>query len=243
MCAGDDYPITGSYEAGSEIEMFHLQSTLSIADTAFLPDGVPCTPYGCSYRSNLTFTDYHDGDVVESVDDIYYVRIKLEHSYIGDLYINITCPNGQKADIMRWSGNGSTQCSNLIPQSSRDCSPEAIPRVPILGSHTITRRPIPVTGTLRTMPLKRRGTTAGRTTRRRATPTPPAPEVWSIGPPMSMAARWTLPTWRPAPSSTILTVVRKPDRLPVERRVVYRSDGRLWIRQRLSLRLGAGSDG
>ncbi len=123
MCAGDDYPITGSYNAGSEIEMFHLQSTLSMADTAFLPDGVPCSPYGCSYRSNLTFTDYNDGDVVESADDIYYVKISLEHSYIGDLYINITCPNGQKADIMRWSGNGFTQCSNLIPQSSRDWQP------------------------------------------------------------------------------------------------------------------------
>ncbi|MCR4873261.1 MAG: hypothetical protein K5885_06910, partial [Bacteroidales bacterium] len=120
MCAGDDYPITGSYNAGSEIELFHVQSTLSMADTAFLPDGVPCSPYGCSYRSNLTFTDYNDGDVVESADDIYYVKISLEHSYIGDLYINITCPNGQKADIMRWSGNGFTQCSDLIPLSSRD---------------------------------------------------------------------------------------------------------------------------
>ena len=120
MCAGGTYPIHGSYYSGSEIEMFHVQSTLSIADTAFLPDGVPCDPYGCSYRSFLNFTDYGVNDVVESVDDIYYVRIKLEHSYIGDIYINITCPNGQKADIMRWSGTGSTQCSTLIPQESRD---------------------------------------------------------------------------------------------------------------------------
>lgn len=120
ICAGDVQTISGSYYSGSEIEMFHVQSTLSIADTAFLPDGVPCEPYGCSYRSFLTFTDYGDGDVVESANDIYYVRINIEHSYIGDIYINITCPNGQKADIMRWSGTGSTQCSSLIPQSSRD---------------------------------------------------------------------------------------------------------------------------
>lgn len=119
MCAGNDYPITGSYNSGSEIEMFQIQSTLSIADTAFLPDGVPCAPYGCSYRSTLTFTDYNDEDVVESVDDIYYVNINLEHSFIGDIYINITCPNGQKADIMRWAGTGSTECSSLIPESSR----------------------------------------------------------------------------------------------------------------------------
>jgi len=120
MCAGNSYLITGSYETESEIELYHTQSTLSIADTAFLPDGVPCDPYGCSYRSTLTFTDYNDTSIVESVDDIYYVKINLEHSFIGDIYINITCPNGQKADIMRWSGSGSTDCSSLIPESSRE---------------------------------------------------------------------------------------------------------------------------
>ncbi len=119
MCAGNDYSIAGSYYSGNEIEMFQVQSILSIADTAFLPDGVPCDPYGCSYRSTLTFTDYDENAVVESVNDIYYVKINIEHSYIGDIYINITCPNGQKADIMRWSGTGSTECSSMIPGSSR----------------------------------------------------------------------------------------------------------------------------
>lgn len=116
MCAGNDYLITSSYNSGSEIEMFMIQSTLSIADTAFLPDGVPCDPFDCAYRSTLTFTDYSEDAVVESVDDIYYVKINMEHSYIGDIYINITCPNGQKADILKWSGSGNnTACSSEIP--------------------------------------------------------------------------------------------------------------------------------
>ncbi len=119
MCAGNQYPITGGYEENSDIEMYHTQSTLSVADTAFLPDGVPCEPHGCSYRSTLTFTDYDAGAEVRSSDDIYYVKINMEHSYIGDIYINITCPNGQKADIMRWAGNGSSSCSSLIPLSAR----------------------------------------------------------------------------------------------------------------------------
>ena len=119
MCAGNSYLITGSYETESEIQMYHTQSTLSVADTAFLPDGIPCDPYGCSYRSTLTFTDYSENAIVESVDDIFYVEINMEHSWIGDIYINITCPNGQKADILRWSGSGSTECSSLIPESSR----------------------------------------------------------------------------------------------------------------------------
>ena len=120
MCAGEDYLIKGSYHAGSEIEMFHLQCTLSIAHTAVPPAGVHCALPGCSSRPTPTSTDYSENAEVESVDDIYYVKINMEHSFIGDIYINITCPNGQKADIMRWSGSGSTECSSQIPQSSRN---------------------------------------------------------------------------------------------------------------------------
>nr|MCR4965112.1 hypothetical protein [Bacteroidales bacterium] len=119
MCAGNEYLITGSYNHESEIEMHHTHSTLAVSDTAFLPDGIACDPWGCSYRSTLTFTDFLPNATVESVDDIYYVKINMEHSYIGDIYINITCPNGQKADIMKWSGTGSTECSSSIPASSR----------------------------------------------------------------------------------------------------------------------------
>jgi len=118
MCAGKDYLITGSYESGSEILMHRVQSTLSSVDTAFLPDGIACDPYGCSYRSTLTFTDYSSNAYVRDANDIYYVKINMEHSYIGDIYINITCPTGQKADIMRWSGSGSTECNSQIPTSA-----------------------------------------------------------------------------------------------------------------------------
>lgn len=118
MCAGKDYLITGSYEPGSEILMHRVQSTLASADTAFLPDGIACEPYGCSYRSTLTFTDYSSNAYVRDANDIYYVKINMEHSYIGDIYINITCPTGQKADIMRWSGSGSTECNSQIPTSA-----------------------------------------------------------------------------------------------------------------------------
>ena len=120
MCAGNSYTITGSYQSGSEIVLSHNQSTLTSSDTAFLPDGTDCQPYGCSYRSMLTFTDYSTHAYVRDVNDIYYVKINMEHSYIGDIYINITCPNGQKADIMRFSGSAylNTDCNGQIPTSA-----------------------------------------------------------------------------------------------------------------------------
>ncbi len=118
MCAGGSYVLTVGYEDYVNIQLEHGTSSLALADTIFLPDGVSCLPYGCSYRSPLTFTDFAPDATIQSVDDIFYVRLNIEHSFIGDLYINITCPNGQKADLMRYSGSGVSPCDNTVPVSS-----------------------------------------------------------------------------------------------------------------------------
>ena len=119
MCAGGSYNLSVGYQPGDNIHLGHGETTLSMTDTIFLPDGIYCEPYGCSYRSPLTFTAYADGDTIQSVEDIYYVKLNIEHSWIGDLYINITCPNGQKADLMKYGGSGTSDCSEQIVQSSR----------------------------------------------------------------------------------------------------------------------------
>ena len=118
MCAGDSYTITVGHDSTNNISIGTHETVLTWTDTVFLPDGVYCEPYGCSYRSPLTFTSFSDGDVITSADDILYVRLNIEHSYIGDLYINLTCPNGQKADILRFGGTANSSCSSTIPYSS-----------------------------------------------------------------------------------------------------------------------------
>ena len=119
LCVGGSYTVSVGYQPGSNILLGNRVTTLSLSDTIFLPDGFPCSPYGCSYQSPLTFTAYAPGDTIESADDIYYVRLNMEHSWIGDLYINITCPNGQKADLLKYGGNGTSECNSSIVPSSR----------------------------------------------------------------------------------------------------------------------------
>ncbi|MBQ3734961.1 MAG: gliding motility-associated C-terminal domain-containing protein, partial [Bacteroidales bacterium] len=119
LCAGDSYTFSVGHQGSDNIHLGRGETTLSLADTIFLPDGVYCEPQGCSYRSPLTFTAYAPGSTIQSPDDIHYVRLNMEHSYIGDLYINITCPNGQKADLLKYGGSGSSECNNQIPASSR----------------------------------------------------------------------------------------------------------------------------
>ncbi len=123
LCAGEAYPITVGHQTSSSIVLDNPISTLSWADTVFLPDGIPCgNPPSCSYRSPLTFTDFEPGATVSSVNDILYVRVNMEHSYAGDLYINITCPNGQKADILKFGGDSwaSSNCLSQIPSTSKN---------------------------------------------------------------------------------------------------------------------------
>jgi len=121
MCAGDTQALTISYDTNSTIVLAGRESSLSVTETIFLPDGVPCNN-SCSYQSPVFFTAFDNDDTVTSPDDILFVRLNMEHSYIGDLYINITCPNGQSADILKYGGTGTSECLNSIPQSSKSWS-------------------------------------------------------------------------------------------------------------------------
>lgn len=119
MCAGSSQQVTFGRRNVCTVVVGRQEATLGHSEQIFLPDGVECDG-SCSYRSPVTFTDFDDSLTISSAQDIKYVRLNMEHSYIGDIYINITCPNGQKADIMRFAGTGSSACGNVIPQSSRN---------------------------------------------------------------------------------------------------------------------------
>ena len=117
MCAGSSQQVTFGVRNLNTVVVGLHEATLGHSELVFLPDGVECDG-SCSYRSPVTFTAFNDGTTITSVNDIKYVKLKIEHSYIGDIYINITCPNDQKADLMRFAGSGSSACDGAIPQSS-----------------------------------------------------------------------------------------------------------------------------
>ena len=73
----------------------------------FIPDGIECNN-SCFAVKTIHINEYEPGEIVNDVNDIRYVRLKMEHSYIGDLYIRLTCPNGQYATILRKRGQQST---------------------------------------------------------------------------------------------------------------------------------------
>lgn len=119
MCTGDQITVSSTYSNLSVIQVDSVFSeqltTLKVTDTIFLPDGVDCGN-GCAYTSSVTFTAFAPSATIQSADDILYVRVKLEHSWVGDIYIALTCPNGQTAKILnKYAGSGASTCSSQIP--------------------------------------------------------------------------------------------------------------------------------
>jgi gliding motility-associated-like protein len=58
------------------------------------------------FSSTLTYTGFSPGGIVDSMDDILAICVNMEHSFMGDLVIGITCPNGQTVTFHEQGGGG-----------------------------------------------------------------------------------------------------------------------------------------
>ncbi len=74
----------------------------NLGNGIFLPDlqGVP-------FNTSLTFTNFSPGATLTDPNDLLSVCVSMEHSYMGDLTVQIVCPNGQTT-FFHQQGGGST---------------------------------------------------------------------------------------------------------------------------------------
>lgn len=119
MCAGSQQPVSFGFGNTDNVVIFQSEATMGHSDRIFLPDGVSCGSMGCSYRSPVTFNSFAANSTITSVQDIKYVRLNIEHSWMGDLYIGITCPNNQKAHILKFGGSPTSDCASQISSNAR----------------------------------------------------------------------------------------------------------------------------
>ena len=98
ICYGDDVDLIGIVNP----TMFHLDAGLNWADTTFLPDGY------ASYTSTLTFDVFSSGQSITNINQLIGICAIMEHSFLGDLNITITCPNGTVVTLKQFPGCGGT---------------------------------------------------------------------------------------------------------------------------------------
>ena len=104
MCSGDTVEILTGFSALSTIVIENVNGgasgELELADTTFLPDGS-----GVSYTSNLIYTIFPAGMTLTDINDLLGVCLNMEHTYMGDLQIELRCPNGSSVQLLSYSGN------------------------------------------------------------------------------------------------------------------------------------------
>lgn len=61
---------------------------------------------GVPFSSSINFTQFAPGATVQNTSSIASICVNMEHSYIGDLVISATCPNGQNIIFHQQGGAG-----------------------------------------------------------------------------------------------------------------------------------------
>lgn len=123
ICVGDTGIITIGHNPSNSIYYASEEDArISLSETTFLPDGQYCNN-SCAYQSSIHFANFPATSVIRDVNDIRYVRLNLEHTWAGDLYIKITCPSFQSADILKFSrtssNTGDSPCIQNIGAAHR----------------------------------------------------------------------------------------------------------------------------
>lgn len=97
ICIGETSILTGAITPVPYIHSCASPTPQPIA----LPDGT-----GVSYQTCLTMDCYLPGQMLTNINDFYSICFDMEHSYMGDLQIEITCPTGQTVELVSYPNNG-----------------------------------------------------------------------------------------------------------------------------------------
>lgn len=96
ICSGDTVNLAAaiaSQDSTTELSVgpnsgsFQNEGVLS--DTLALPDGD-----GISYSTSIRFTEFSPGQILTDINDFLGVCMLMEHSYMYDLDVELTCPDG-----------------------------------------------------------------------------------------------------------------------------------------------------
>jgi len=117
--------------------------------TLALPDGT-----GASYSTSISITGFPTNAALTDVQDFDGVCVNMEHSYLGDLDIQLTCPNGTVIDLYQsigigiagntFLGDAADDEANGIPGIGWDYCWTPTPTFGTMGAEAIAGNTVPV---------------------------------------------------------------------------------------------------
>lgn len=127
ICSGTELGLNVGYGANSSIIVDSLDFSRSAKETyintVFIPDGPNCTYINGTmcFDAPVVFDAFTPGAVVGSSDDIMSICLNAEHSYIGDIGMQVICPNGQSVILKNQGGGGNIWLGQTVDDSGTGC--------------------------------------------------------------------------------------------------------------------------
>lgn len=98
VCLGNEVPLNGNVEATT----WNALPNSDLGGGVFLPDNV-----GETFTTQLTYNNvFSPGATLENIDQLESFCIDMEHSFMGDIVIQLVCPNGQSVVVHQQNGGG-----------------------------------------------------------------------------------------------------------------------------------------
>lgn len=114
VCLGQNSYLVGGVTAQDTVGIDIPGGTFQIGGTfaglTFLPDGA-----GQMYQTNIPMSGFDSTAVITSGADIDQICLDIEHSYIGDIEIALTCPNGTTVSLMNAYNQTPFGWTELVP--------------------------------------------------------------------------------------------------------------------------------
>lgn len=109
VCAGDSVTLFGLHQRPTGL----FAPAGIVAGTTFLPDGT-----GTSYETTITISSFLSTDTVSSISDISEVCAVMEHSFLGDLKIELICPDNTAITLKQNPGGGGIYLGEPVDDNS-----------------------------------------------------------------------------------------------------------------------------
>ena len=106
LCLGDTTQLTGGILLQDTVGVHRSTGAINIyldsTDSLALPD----VPGGMitTYSTGINISNYADDPIITNPGDFVEICLNMEHSYLGDLEVWLTCPNGQTAALFQGFG-------------------------------------------------------------------------------------------------------------------------------------------
>ncbi|MEY3368049.1 MAG: hypothetical protein RI973_1204 [Bacteroidota bacterium] len=131
ICAGDTLQLNAMLDTLDDLHTVGVlqgvegfQTGGIRSDSLPLPDGD-----GTSYTTSISLTGFSPGQTLSNLDDLLGIFVNMEHSWMRDLQIKLTCPNGQSIVLHNHPGQVGGQVFLGDPYEADEGSPAPIPGI------------------------------------------------------------------------------------------------------------------